>query len=313
MPPSDRPFRFTVQGSKARTTAEWLDLARRVEDLGYAGIGIADHFDLQLGPVAALTAAAMVTERLTLGAMVFCNDFRHPALLAKEVATLDQVSDGRARLALGAGWATDDYTWTGIGLDPPGTRINRLAEAVTIVKALLASDDPVSFEGRHYRLDGLVGAPRPVQQPLPLVLGGGGRRMLSLAAREADVVAVNVSLPGGVIDPSVGPDATAEHTDTKLRWIRDAAGDRFDDLTLQVRIHVAAVTDDRQGMAELIGGGLGLAPDAALASPFALAGDAECLVDTLVERRERWGFSEIGISSSACEEMAPVVARLAGT
>jgi len=116
-----------------------------------------------------------------------------------------------------------------------------------------------------------------------------------------------------VIDASVGPDATAEHTDTKLRWIREAAGDRFDDLTLQVRVHVAAVTDDRQGMAELIGGGLGLDPDAALASPFALAGDVERIVDTLLERRERWGFSEIGISASACDDLAPVVARLAGT
>jgi len=311
--PSERPFRFTVQGSRSRSTAEWLDLARRAEDLGYAGLGIADHFDLQLGPVAALAAAALVTDHLTLGAMVFCNDFRHPALLAKEVATLDQLSDGRVRLALGAGWATDDYRWTGIGLDAPGARIERLAEAVTIVKALLSSDEPVSFTGDHYRVDGLVGAPSPVQRPIPLVLGGGGRRMLSLAAREADVVAVNVALPGGVIDASVGPDATAEHTDTKLRWIREAAGDRFDDLTLQVRVHVAAVTDDRQGMAELIGGGLGLDPDAALASPFALAGDVERIVDTLLERRERWGFSEIGISASACDDLAPVVARLAGT
>ena len=183
--PSERPFRFTVQGSRARSTTEWLDVARRAEDLGYAGLGIADHFDLQLGPVAALAAAAMVTDHLTLGAMVFCNDFRHPAQLAKEVATLDQLSGGRARPALGAGWATDDYRWSGIGLDAPGTRIERLAEAVTIVKALLSSDEPVSFYGDHYRIDGLVGAPAPVQRPIPLVLGGGGRRMLSLAAREA--------------------------------------------------------------------------------------------------------------------------------
>ena len=181
--PADRPFRFTVQGSRARTTGEWLELARRAEDLGYAGLGIADHFDLQLGPVAALAAAAMVTEHLTLGAMVFCNDFRHPAVLAKEVATLDQLSGGRARLAMGAGWATDDYAWSGIDLDTPGTRIDRLREAVTIVRALLSSEDPVSFEGEHYRIDGLVGAPRPVQEPVPLVLGGGGRRMLSFAAR----------------------------------------------------------------------------------------------------------------------------------
>src|SRR4029078_6063660 len=155
------------------------------------------------------------------------------------------------------------------------TSSTRCAAPATTGGAPLPPAEPVSFTGDHYRIDGLVGAPSPVQRPVPLVLGGGGRRMLSLAAREADVVAVNVALPGGVIDASVGPDATAEHTDTKLRWIREAAGDRFDDLTLQWRIPVASLPDDWQGMAELIGGGLGLDPEAERASPFAIAGDVE--------------------------------------
>ncbi|MCU1352550.1 MAG: hypothetical protein JWM05_1759, partial [Acidimicrobiales bacterium] len=261
----------------------------------------------------ALAAAASVTERITLGAMVFCNDLRHPAVLAKEIATLDELSGGRMRVALGAGWMTEDYAWSGIALDPPGRRIDRLAEAVTVMKGLL-SDGPITFHGTHYDIDGLEGWPKPVQRPHPpIVMGGGGRRMLSLAAREADVVGINVSLPGGVIDASVGPDATAEQTDRKVAWIREAAGSRLDELTIQVRVHVAAVTDDRQGMAELIGAGLGLGPDQALESPFALAGDVDLICDTLQERRERWGISEIGISMSAAEEMAPVVGRLSGT
>ncbi len=308
-----RPFRFTLQGSRCRSAQEWLDLARMAEDLGYGGIGIADHLDDQLGPLTALTAAALVTDRLLLGAMVFCNDLRHPAVLAKELATLDQLSNGRLRVALGAGWMTEDYAWSGIPLDRPGVRIERLAEAVTVIRGLFA-DGSFSFSGNHYAIEGLDGQPKPQQRPHPpLILGGGGRRMLTLAAQEADIVALNVALPTGVIDARVGPDATAEATDRKLSWIRDAAGERFDDITIQTRIHVGAITDDRDALAEMIGQGLGLSAEASLESPFALAGDVEQVVDLLQERRERWHISEIGLSSSAADEFAPVVARLAGT
>jgi alkanesulfonate monooxygenase SsuD/methylene tetrahydromethanopterin reductase-like flavin-dependent oxidoreductase (luciferase family) len=191
-------------------------------------------------------------------------------------------------------------------------RIARLAEALDLYEALF-SGEPVEHDGTHYQVHGIVGAPETVQQPRPtLMLGGGGRKMLSLAGARADIVAVNVNLAGGHIDVSVGPDATAARTDEKIAWIRAAAADRVVPPVLQVRQHVAAVTDDVQGMAELFAGGLGITPEEALESPFEIVGSVDRIVDTLEARRERWGFSDIGLSAGVVDEFAPVVARLAG-
>jgi len=307
------PFRFTLQGSRCRTVAEFTELARKAEDLGYQAVTIADHFDGQVGPLVALAAAAQVTTTLELGTLVLANDYRHPVVAAKEIASLDELSGGRVIFGLGAGWALDDYEHAGLTLDRPGVRIDRLTEALDVYDALF-SGEPVSFHGAHYRVDGIVGAPRPVRQPRPtLLIGGGGKRMLQLAAARADIVAVNVNLRGDRIDASVGPDATAGRTDQKVAWIREAAAGRATAPRLQVRIHVAAVSDDRQGMAELLAEGLGLTPAEALLSPFQIVGSVDEIVDLIVARRERWGFTDIGLSSGALEEFAPVVARLAGT
>lgn len=311
---TSHPFRFTLQGSKCRSVGELTELARRAEDLGYHALTIADHFDGQVGPLVGLAAVAHVTTTLRLGTLVLSNDYRHPVVAAKELTSLDQLSGGRLIFGIGAGWATDDYERAGIPLDRPGVRIDRLTEALDLYEALFAGE-PVSFHGDHYRVEGLTGSPEPVQRPRPeLLIGGGGRRMLQLAGARADIAAVNVNLSTGVIDARVGPDATAARTDDKVVWIREAAAaaGRQEPPVLQVRIHVAAVTDDRQGMAELIGGGLGLTPHDALESPFQIVGSVEEICDQLVARRERWGFSDIGLSSSALDEFAPVVARLAG-
>jgi len=308
-----KPFRFGIQAGGPADARGWAELARKAEDLGVSVLTVADHLDDQLAPVSALTAAASATTTLRVGALVFCNDYRHPVVLAKEAATIDVLSDGRFELGLGAGWMTSDYEQSGILLDPPGERIDRLEEAIAIVKGLFA-DGPVTHQGRHYRITDLEGTPKPVQRPgPPLLIGGGGKRVLSIAAREADIVGVNVNLSGGVIDARVGPDATVEATDEKIAWIREAAGDRFADLELQVRVHVAAVTDDREGLAAALGPALGLSPEAALASPHALAGTVDQLVEQLEERRERWGLSYIGLSVDSLDDMAPVIARLAGT
>lgn len=307
-----QPFRFTVQASKCRSVEEVRELARKAEDLGYFALTVADHFDGQVGPLTSLAAAAQVTSTLRLGTLVLSNDYRHPVVLAKEIASLDQLSGGRIIFGLGAGWATDDYEHAGLVLDRPGLRIERLTEALDVFDGLF-SGRPMRHEGTHYRVVGLEGAPEPVQRPRPtLLLGGGGKRMLSLAGRRADIVAVNVNLAGGKIDASVGPDATAARTDEKIAWIRAAADGRATAPVLQVRIHVAAVTDDREGLAELLAGGLGLSPAEALQSPFQIAGTVEQIVEELEARRERWGFSDIGLSASAVEELAPVVERLAG-
>lgn len=307
------PFRFGIQAGGPADARGWAELARKAEDLGVSTLTVADHLDDQLAPVAAIMAAASATTTLRVGALVFCNDYRHPVVLAKEAATIDVLSEGRLEMGLGAGWMTTDYEQSGIRLDPPGVRIDRLEEAVAVVKGLFG-DGPVTHAGPAYRLDGLEGTPKPIQRPHPpLLIGGGGKRVLTLAAREADIVGINVNLAGGTIDAGVGPNATVDATDEKIGWIRDAAGDRFDDLELQVRVHVAAVTDDRHGLAAAMGPALGLSPEAALASPHALAGTTDEIIEALHQRRERWGISYIGISAAELDDMAPVIARLTGT
>ena len=307
-----KPFRFGVQANIAPDRSAWIGLARKAEDLGFSVLTVADHIRDQFAPTPALMAAADATTTLRVGTLVYANDFRHPAVLAMEAATLDVLSEGRLELGLGAGWMATDYSQTGLTLDPPGTRVDRLTEAITVVKGLFG-EGPVDFHGEHYDISGLDGTPKPVQRPHPpIMIGGGGPRVLRLAAREADIVGLNFNLAGGRIDASVGPDGTAEHTAEKVSWIREAAGDRFDDLELQVRVHLAIITDDRDGLAEQLAPGFGLTPEAALASPHSIAGTVEQIVDDLEAQRDQLGISYIGLSADAMDAMAPVVARLSG-
>jgi probable F420-dependent oxidoreductase len=284
-----------------------------LEDLGFSTVTVSDHFGEQLGPIAALVTMAEATSTLRLAPLVLCNDYRHPVVIAKEIATMDLLSEGRLEVGLGAGWRISDYEVSGIPFDPPGVRIDRLGESIHLLKALW-SGEPVHHEGRHFRVEGMAGFPLPVQRPHPpLIVGGGGRRVLSLAAREADIVGIIPSLTAGKVDASTGREATPEATDQKLAWIREAAGDRFGDIELQVRLEVALVTDDPDPYFEALSGSFGLTPDQARGCPYALCGPVEAMVDQLVERRERWGLSYVGIPFEAVEAMAPVVAKLAGT
>jgi probable F420-dependent oxidoreductase len=307
-----RPFRFGVQVGDARDGRTFRELARRAEDLGYAALTVPDHLDDQWAPAPMLVAAAAVTTGLRLGALVYCNDYRHPVVLAKEAATIDLLSDGRLELGVGAGWMANDYERAGIPLDPPGRRVERLAETLELLPRIF-SGEPVHHHGRHYHIDGLVGRPGPARRPgPPLLVGGGGRRVLGLAARHADIVGLNIDLRAGRIDASAGPTATAAATHQKLGWLREAAPDRFDSLELQVRVHLAAVTDDVDGLAEAMAPTFGLTPDQARHSPHALAGSVDGIVEQLEARREEFGISYIGIGAASMDEMAPVVARLAG-
>ena len=302
-----------MQASRLPHPDALVPLARRSEDLGISALTVADHLDDQLAPIAALMAVADATTTLRVGSLVFANDYRHPVVLAKEAATIDVLSGGRLEFGLGAGWMAHDYHSAGIPMDTPGVRIERLEEALAVILAMW-SDGPVEFEGRHYQVHGLEGQPKPVQQPRPpIMIGGGGPRVLALAGRHADIVGLNPALAAGVIDAHAGPSATAEATDRKLQVIREAAGDRFDRIELQTRIHLAIVTDDRASMFELFADGFGLTPEQARHSPHALCGTIDQIVDDLVERRERFGISTIGLSASALDDMAPVIARLAGT
>ncbi len=309
---ASRPFRFGVQAKTASSKTEWIELAKKAEDLGFATLTIPDHFDGQLAPTIALQAAADATEQLRVGALVWCNDYRHPVVFANEMATLDLLSEGRLELGIGAGWMKSDYDAAGMTYDRPGVRIDRMVESVHILKGLFA-DGAYSFDGEHYTITDLDLQPKPFQKPHPpFLMGGGGPRFLRLAGKHADIVGVNPNLHAGVIDANTASDATAERYAEKLSWVREGAGDRFDDIELNVRVFVVMFTDDRQGTAEMLAPGMGMAAEDALQSPLALVGDASSMIDDLRARRETYGFSYIGIGPDEMDAFAPVVAELAG-
>jgi probable F420-dependent oxidoreductase len=310
----DRKFRFGVQTSGARSAREWREKARKVEALGYSTLYMPDHFvDTVHAPMVGIAMAAEATERLRVGTLVLGNDYKHPAVVAKEFASLDVLSDGRVEPGIGAGWQRSDYDALGLPYDRAGTRIDRLAEALAIVKGAWGSG-PFSLEGRHYTITNYDGIPKPVQQPRPPILvGGGGPKLLRLAGREADIVGINPNLGAGEISAEAARDTLAERTKQKIDWVREGAGDRFDDLELQIRYFMCAITDDRRGLAEAIAPGFGLDPDDALEAGVTLVGTVDECCDILVRRREEWGVSNIVVGEDQLEAFAPLVSRLAGT
>lgn len=305
------PFRFSVTAGGITNVTEFLDLAKKTEDLGYSTLTIPDHLDGQLAPIPALTAAAMATSTLRLLTLVLANDYRHPVMTAKEAATLDLISEGRLELGLGAGWMKSDYEEAGIDYDKPSVRIRRLGEAVEIVKGLLGPD-PVTVEGEFYNVSNMNGLPKPHQANVPIMLAGGKEKILTLAAKHGDIVGINPGLTAGVIDERAGATATPNATDEKLEWIRAAAGDRLPEIELQTRVHMAAVVDNREELAATMGPALGLSAEDALDSPHALMGTVDQCIEQVQGWRERWGISYIGFSYDAIDQMAPVVAALAG-
>ena len=308
-----RRFRFGVQAHLAADGPGWTDLAKRAEALGYSTFLVMDHFGDQLGPIPAMTAAAAATAELRVGSLVFDNDYRHPVCLAKDIATVDLLSGGRVEFGLGAGWMTSDYEESGIPLDPAPVRIDRMEEAVAIVKGLW-SPGPLSHQGEHYRISDLDGTPKPVQQPHPpILIGGGGPRMLGIAARQADIVGINPNMRTGAISSEAARDATAAVLDGKLDQVRQSAGDRFDDLELNIFSFAVVVTDDRQSVSEFVAGRFGLPPSDIEAMPYVLIGNPEEIADDLRSYRERWGTSYFTVMADAMEPFAPVVAELAGT
>jgi hypothetical protein len=306
-------FRFGVQLSSAPSGAAWRELARKVEGLGYSTLFIPDHFEDQFGPLVALTVAAEATERLNVGSLVFGNDYRHPIVLAKEIATLDLMSEGRVEFGLGAGWMTSDYEQSGMVNDRAGVRVSRMAESLAIMKSLWATGE-CTFEGEHYQITGAVGSPTPHSRPHPpIIIGGGGQRVLGIAAREADIVGVNPSLAAGYVGPEVIATTTAEYYDQRVEWIREAAGERMAELELQILTFLVQVVPDQAEATERIASMLGVTAEQVDGSPIALIGTVDQLVERLVERRERWGFSYLVVHEAEMEAFAPVVAALAGT
>jgi probable F420-dependent oxidoreductase len=304
------PFRFGIQVYTATTAAEWVDKARRAEDLGYATLTMPDHIGNHFAFVPAVMAVAAVTRRLHVGSFVVNNDFRHPALLANEAATADLLTGGRFLLGLGAGWQQAEYDALGLPFDPPATRIARLEESVQLIKRLF-DPEPVTFHGRYYQVTDLTGFPRPIQQPRPpILIGGGGRRILTLAAREADIVGLNQRLVGsGQVDlTSMTAAATAE----KVAWVRQAAGERLPHLELNLQLHHVVVTDNRQAGVEAVARETGHSVEHVLDTPYALIGSVDAVVEQLQALRERYGISYLNVRERFMETFAPIIARLDG-
>jgi probable F420-dependent oxidoreductase len=320
-----RPFRFAVQSFSASSAKEWRERARQVEDLGYSALHLADHI---LGPgpaiastnhpiqelaaVPAIAVAAEATTTLRVGCRVFCIDYRHPAVLAKEAATLDLLSEGRLELGLGAGWLRAEYEAIGLTMDPPGIRIGRLQETVTALRACF-SGEPVEIDSTHVHMTGFSGRPLPVQQPHPpIMIGGGGRRVLSYAAREADVVSLNFNNQSGVLGPDGLKSGTADATAEKIGWIREAAGDRFADLELEIGAYFTFIKEGADQIAAGMGGAMGLSGEEMMRHPHGLFGTVDGICEELERRRDAYGISYVTVGDDVLEAFAPVVARLTG-
>jgi probable F420-dependent oxidoreductase len=308
-----RKFRFGVQLATAKDGAEWAASARRYEDLGFSTLFLPDHFGDQLAPLPAMMAAADATTELRVGCLVFDNDYKHPVVLAKEIATVDVLSGGRVEFGLGAGWLNTDYVQAGIVKERDGVRIAKMAEALEIFKGLWA-DGPCSFKGEHYTIRGLDGLPKPVQRPgPPILIGGGGPKVLGIAAKYADIIGINPSIPSGQVDLAAAQDAMAERIDQKLQWVKDAAGDRFDDIELNMLVFLVNVTDDQTSALANMAPLFGVEPDQLADAPMAWIGSEEQIIHKLHTMRERWGMSYFVLQKDGADAMANVVAKLTGT
>jgi probable F420-dependent oxidoreductase len=320
-----RPFRFSVQAFEAQSGPEWTGLARQAEDLGYSTLFTTDHYfgpgdisaasghrPVDVAPLTAMTAAALSTTQLRVGCRVFCVDYHHPVVLAKELATLDMLSGGRVEVGLGAGWVTAEYEGLGIPMDRPGVRIERLAETVELLRAHWAGS-PLAVKGAFVQASGFAGRPLPVQQPYPpIFIGGGAPRVLALAGRVADIVSINFNNASGKLGASSVASSTQEATAKKIGWIREGAGDRFGSIELEIAAYFIAISSDTSEAVAAMARRFGVPEEVLASHPHALIGSVSSICDQLEQRREELGVSYINVAQRSMEAFAPVVARLAG-
>ena len=311
-----KPFRFGVSIWRVQSRADLVEKARKVEALGYATLTLPDHLTDRIAPVPALAIAAEATKQLRVGTNVLNNDLRHPVLVAREAAAVDLLTGGRFELGLGAGSIQSEYDQVGLDFDRGAVRVDRLTEAVTVIKGLLRGEQ-VTFAGQHYRVTGHTIAPLPVQKPHPpMLIGGNGTRLLTLAAREADIVGLSgVTFRAGGAAPPDLSGWRVSGIDERIRLVREAAGEeRFARIELNALVQRVVVTDDRYRAAEeLTARWSQLDAEEILQSPYVLIGTVEQMIEDLQARRERWGISYFVIHEPYLDVFAPVVARLAGT
>ncbi len=306
------PFRFSVHLGRSGSRAAFTEEVLRVAALGYDTVTVPDHPSGHLlwGPM--LAVAATVAPSLRIGTFVLDNDFRNPAFVALEAASLDLLSDGRLDLGLGAGWLGKDYEMAGIPFEPAGVRVAKLAEAITLIRGAFGGE-PFTFTGDHYRVSELGGPENVLSRPCPpILIGGGGRKMLTLAGQQADIVSITpiAKRDGSGLDV---PDASAEAMDRKIGWLREGAGDRFDALTINILIQHLTVTNSATATAKVLdtlSGEWELPAETLADSPLILVGTEDEIVQKLLARRERWGISYVSVFGPNMEAFAPIAARL---
>jgi probable F420-dependent oxidoreductase len=301
-------MRFGALINRRDDAASWEAGVRAADDLGYDVAVAGDHLGAGLSTLPALVTASQVAPRPRLGTYVMATDYRHPAVLALEAATVDQLTGGRLELGLGAGWLTGEYGAAGLPFDPAGVRTARMAEAVRVIKALMGPD-PVTFEGDFFQIRDLDGQPKPLQQPhVPILVAGGGRHLLEFAAREADIIAINTRHRNGIV--GTGAELLAETLARRVALVREAAGERWEGLELNLLLKQVHVTSDRPAVAAVVAPALGLTVEEALATPYLALGTVEQLADQLLATRERLGFSYFTVFQQDMAAFAPVIDRL---
>jgi probable F420-dependent oxidoreductase len=312
-----RPFHFLADVHEIVPGSELAARARRAEQMGYHALVLPDHLIGQLSPVVAMTTVAAATSTLRVSAFVLNNDLRHPAVLAQDLASIDVMSDGRLDVAIGGGWNKPEYDAIGLPFDRTPIRQARLAESITVLKGLF-SGEPFSFAGEHYTITEYAAQPVPVQRPHPpFFIGGGGRRTLSLAGREADIVGLAPRILGtGRVDAASLTLAAARE---KIGWVRKAAGDRFDSLEFNIYPSTwpVTVTDDLHGEARRVVDslrsrtGIELTEDEVIDSPHLFIGSIDRLVEKFLQLREELGVTSILLGD--LDELTPVLERLVGS
>jgi probable F420-dependent oxidoreductase len=306
------PFRFGIQTYGAVTGADWSDKARRAEAQGFDVLLIADHLKMHLSPFAALAAAAAATSTLRVGTLVLNSAFRHPLVAAREYASVDVLSNGRVEVGLGTGWFEEEYRQAGLAFDEPVLRAERLDETVRIFKEFFA-DENVSFAGKHFSIADAPAIPRPVQQPRPPILvGGGSLATLAFAAREADIVNMWATTKGGRLLPP-GETLSVEATNQRLAVIRGASADRQEPVELSIYVQYAELTDSRLARSRQIAAENGLTAADVLESPYLIVGSVSEVEALLRERRDESGISYIIVHEDYAPALVPVIERLKGT
>jgi probable F420-dependent oxidoreductase len=314
-----RPFRFGLQAARITDAHQWRKLARWAEDSGYSCFMVPDHLG-RLSTFPAVMAAAAATRHIKLATYVLNQDFRPPAILAQEAATVQLLTDGRLELGIGAGWAKHEYTQAGLSYDSARVRVARFEEYLEVVKGLLTTSAPFSFAGRFFMLDRHAPLPRHTTPP-PILVGGGSPHILAVAARLAEIISVSTraSADGRVDMPNI----TLAAVDNKVRHIREAAGDRFDEIELNMTVRDVRLTNDRRAAARQLLDQWAAVPerlayvdrlseDDVLDSPHVAIGSVEQIVEQFEIARKRWGFAYLEVSSTDVEAVAPIMDRLKG-